>query len=78
MSEVTYHVGLDYHQHSVQVCVLDQQGNMIQNATRPNDWQAVGWPDSVNGWFCVPWKTRRRMAFGATFRAKLRSTGATS
>jgi hypothetical protein len=41
MAKVTYHVGLDYRQHSVQVCVMDQQGNMIQNATRPNDWQAV-------------------------------------
>lgn len=41
MSKVTYHVGLDYHQHSIQVCVMDQQGNIIQNATRPNDWRAV-------------------------------------
>ena len=41
MSKVTYHVGLDYHQHSVQVCVMHQNGNIIQNATRPNDWRAV-------------------------------------
>ncbi|MFG0290633.1 MAG: IS110 family transposase [Rhodopirellula sp. JB044] len=41
MSKVTYHVGLDYHQHSVQVCVMDSKGNIIQNATRPNDWQSV-------------------------------------
>ncbi|TWU39547.1 IS110 family transposase [Novipirellula artificiosorum] len=41
MSKITYHVGLDYHQHSIQVCVMDKQGNIIQNATRPNDWRAV-------------------------------------
>ena len=41
MSKVTYHVGLDYHQHSIQVCVMDKQGNIIQNATRPNNWRAV-------------------------------------
>ena len=34
-------VGLDYHQHSVQVCVLDEHGNQLLNATRPNSWQAV-------------------------------------
>lgn len=41
MSRLTYHVGLDYHQFSVQVCVMDREGNVIQNATRPNDWQSV-------------------------------------
>lgn len=41
MSKVTYYVGLDYHQYSVQVCVLDSSGNIIQNATRPNDWSEV-------------------------------------
>jgi len=34
-------VGLDYHQHTVQVCVLDESGNQLANATRPNTWQAV-------------------------------------
>lgn len=41
MSKVTYFVGLDYHQHSIQVCVMDQDGNIIQNATRGNDWREV-------------------------------------
>lgn len=41
MSKVTYHVGLDYHQYSVQVCVMDSKGNIIQNASRGNDWQEV-------------------------------------
>ncbi len=41
MSKVTYHVGLDYHQHSIQVCVMDEKGSLIQNATRPNDWREV-------------------------------------
>jgi len=34
-------VGLDYHQHSVQACVLDEHGKQLINATRPNTWQAV-------------------------------------
>lgn len=34
-------VGLDYHLNSVQVCVLDQAGNQLLNATRPNDVQSV-------------------------------------
>jgi hypothetical protein len=34
-------VGLDYHLNSVQVCVLDPEGNQLANATRPNDWKAV-------------------------------------
>ena len=34
-------VGLDYHQHTVQVCVLDEHGKQLVNATRPNSWQAV-------------------------------------
>jgi transposase len=39
MLKITYFVGLDYHQDSVQVCVMDKQGNVLVNATRPNDWQ---------------------------------------
>ena len=34
MSKLAYFVGLDYHQHSVQVCVLDSRGRILQNATR--------------------------------------------
>ena len=41
MSKVSYFVGLDYHQHSVQVCVMDQNGNVICNGTRPNDCEKV-------------------------------------
>jgi len=41
MSKVIYFVGLDYHQHSVQVCVMDQEGKILTNATRPNDWAQV-------------------------------------
>ena len=41
MSKVTYFVGLDYHQHSIQVCVMDQEGNLIRNVTRGNNWREV-------------------------------------
>ena len=34
-------VGLDYHLKSVQVCVLDSDGNQLVNATRPNDVRSV-------------------------------------
>lgn len=41
MRKITYFVGLDYHQHSVQVCVMNQEGKILLNATRPNDWKQV-------------------------------------
>ena len=41
MSKVTFFVGLDYHQDSVQVCVLDSQGRQLANATRGNDWRQI-------------------------------------
>ena len=41
MSKVSVFVGLDYHQSSVQVCVLDAQGNPLINATRGNHWQEI-------------------------------------
>lgn len=41
MSKVTVFVGLDYHQHCVQVCVLDSEGNQLVNAVRGNTWQEV-------------------------------------
>lgn len=31
------YVGLDYHQHAVQVCVMDSAGNVLGNGTRAND-----------------------------------------
>ena len=36
MSKVTVAVGLDYHPGSVQQCILDMQGQMLANGTRPN------------------------------------------
>jgi transposase len=36
MSKIRVFVGLDYHPGCIQVCVLDQRGNMLLNATRPN------------------------------------------
>jgi transposase len=41
MSKVTVFVGLDYHQDSIQVCVLDDKGNQLANGTRGNDWEQV-------------------------------------
>lgn len=37
MSKVTVYVGLDYHKDSVQVCVMDQAGNVLANRACPND-----------------------------------------
>src|SRR5260370_12572222 len=34
-------VGLDYHDSSVRVCVLDSDGSELANADRTNDWQAI-------------------------------------
>jgi transposase len=41
MSNVSLFVGLDYHQDSVQVCVLDQQGQVLLNRAAGNDWRQV-------------------------------------
>lgn len=37
MKSVTVYVGLDYHQDSVQVCVLDAAGKVLRNASYEND-----------------------------------------
>jgi len=37
MSNVPIFVGLDYHQDSIQVCVLDQQGKVLLNRSSAND-----------------------------------------
>jgi transposase len=37
MSNVPVFVGLDYHQDSIQVCVLDQQGKVLLNRSAAND-----------------------------------------
>jgi transposase len=42
MSNVPVFVGLDYHQDSIQVCVLDQEGKMLLNRSARNDCQDVG------------------------------------
>src|SRR5215204_1133993 len=41
MSNVPIFVGLAYHQDSIQVCVLDQQGKVLANRAADNDCQAV-------------------------------------
>ena len=41
MKSVTRFVGLDYHQDSVQVCVMDQQGRALANRSVENRWQAI-------------------------------------
>jgi transposase len=41
MSKVRVFVGLDYHQDSVQVCVMDAGGKQLANGTRGNDWEEV-------------------------------------
>jgi hypothetical protein len=50
MSSVTVFVGLDYHQQSVQVCVLDHGGNVLSNRPCANDVNATrGWRRSRSG-----------------------------
>jgi hypothetical protein len=41
MSNVPLFVGLDYHQDSIQVCVLDQQGKVLLNRSAGNDCQEL-------------------------------------
>jgi len=41
MMTVTRFVGLDYHQDSVQVCVLDQDGNRLANRSVENQWSEI-------------------------------------
>jgi transposase len=42
MSNVPLFVGLDYHQDSIQVCVLNQEGNVLLNRSAANDVQELG------------------------------------
>jgi len=42
MSNVPVFVGLDYHQDAIQVCVLDQQGEVLMNRSAPNDVRELG------------------------------------
>lgn len=41
MTRIPVYVGLDYHQNSVQVCVLDEQGNLLMNRKLPNRTAAI-------------------------------------
>ena len=41
MSNVPVFVGLDYHQDSIQVCVLNQQGDVLLNRSAANDCQEL-------------------------------------
>lgn len=41
MTTLTRFVGLDYHQESIQVCVLDGQGRVLANRSVGNDWCAI-------------------------------------
>jgi transposase len=41
MSKVTVYVGLDYHKDSIQVCIMDNIGNILVNRSCPNCSEAV-------------------------------------
>ena len=41
MRTIPLFVGLDYHQSSVQVCVLDEAGHVLSNRSCANDWELI-------------------------------------
>lgn len=41
MTTITRFVGLDYHQESVQVCVMDSAGSVLANRSVRNDWRVI-------------------------------------
>ena len=41
MSRITVFVGWDYHQDSVQVCMLDKKGKILRNRSCANHWRAI-------------------------------------
>lgn len=41
MVRITRFVGLDYHQDSVQVCVMDAEGHTLANRSVPNSWWCI-------------------------------------
>ncbi len=41
MVTVTRFLGLDYHQDSVQVCVMNAEGNTLTNRSVPNSWRCI-------------------------------------
>ena len=42
MAILSLYVGLDYHDDSIQVCVMNSQGVVLVNRSVPNDIEAVG------------------------------------
>ena len=42
MSNIPLFVGLDYHQDSIQVCVLNQKGDVLLNRAARNDCDELG------------------------------------
>ena len=66
MSTVPVFVGLDYHQQSVQVCVLDPQGSMVTNRSVANDVEDIAQAVSANGQrvFAAIEKSRRARRSG--------------
>ena len=43
MESIPLFVGMDYHQNSVQVCVLRPDGDVLMNTSLPNDWERIQW-----------------------------------
>lgn len=41
MSSVSVFVGLDYHNATVQVCVMDRSGKVLRNQSCPNHWERI-------------------------------------
>lgn len=41
MDNLPVFVGLDYHTSKVQVCVMDDEGTVLINKDRPNDWKSI-------------------------------------
>ena len=41
MNDAPVYVGLDYHNTTVQVCILDREGKVLANRPCRNDWQAI-------------------------------------
>jgi transposase len=49
MSKLTVFVGLDYHQDSVQVCVMNQAGTVLTNRPCANSWETIRNAAGQNG-----------------------------
>lgn len=43
-------VGLDYHENTIRVCVMDRHGQVLLNCNRPNDVEAVAMAIQGQGW----------------------------